>query len=907
MRQKYLPILLCGLLALLAIGALSYLAQRNSSGLQPDQAGAEKPDVGTADLLGDPGSTQEPSEAGLEDLAGGPPAGVRNQAEGLSSAWQIKGHARLGKTGSLRNTELNISVHPGRGTSAAPIAKHTLTTDAEGNFEWVTHDPDATVTVQVLPVIEDHACGEDKRMVVKGDPGPQDLEPYAYPLDSLVQGKVLDVQGMPLAGVEIFTLMAKVQTDSEGLYGIPVFANLGSVTLKAFKPGFAMEEVTVGGLQPGELSAPDMTLRSALSVTGTVGTKTGEPIPGARISLYPADRFFAFSDDAGRFQVEGLDPKAKRVPLSASKRGFLRKTKTVKPSNSEDGAPIEVDIVLEQGTFATGKVIDHLGNPVANATVNWGVHPNPRSPRTVYTDDMGAFSVGPIEAGKRSIWAKGPGLTLDFVRVDVPEPPAKMQPIEIVLSEGYSFMGRVVDENQAPIHAALIFSFIEGASNSDSEYYAAGGASTDAEGRFAFVNVRQPTITVGVFADGYERFEQTIAHGEEVTLNPQRSGGLAGIVVDGITGTPIDSFVVQVVPAELKAGDKRLPRMGNRWPRMGVSFKGGDGAWETGKESLIVGTVTGIDVRAEGYAPTTVRRAVVTPKTDTEPIRIKMYAGTTIQGYVVEASSGSPVANARIRRSTNNQFGGLGLDNSIETRSGPDGSFRLHGIPAGPMNLIVDETSLPNHIDGPFEVPQGSKQIERAIALPEGSSLSGNFLNSDGKAIAGKTIYLGSWDWVTEGILSYTQRSGTDGSFSFKDVMPGRYWLRGEANFPVPMGGFGSTHLIRIEQETPLVYDLQPKGQSTLRGTLGFDGNLPDSCVVKLLRIAESASGFPTIPTRIEYYEVRENRFTATHLEPGEWTASVVVDTPDGKLQASTSVQVPASGEITAHIELVRD
>ncbi|MEW4566963.1 hypothetical protein AB1L88_03760 [Tautonia sp. JC769] len=138
------------------------------------------------------------------------------------------------------------------------------------------------------------------------------------------------------------------------------------------------------------------------------------------------------------------------------------------------------------GTIS-GRVVDHLGDPVAGARVwAWAIRLREEVGETL-ADDQGRFRLGPIEAGEPlELWAEGPGLAreqrqgvLVFAGVDHEIEPFPLLP-------GTTMTGRAVDAEGRPIAGASIdlklYRHVLG--HTISSHQTEWTIEADAEGRF---------------------------------------------------------------------------------------------------------------------------------------------------------------------------------------------------------------------------------------------------------------------------------------------------------------------------------------------------------------------------------------------------------------------------------------
>ena len=124
-------------------------------------------------------------------------------------------------------------------------------------------------------------------------------------------------------------------------------------------------------------------------------------------------------DGAGRFKVEDLQPGS--YVFSATAPGFDRATDM--PLLLQPGEPLDITVQLAPLQALQGLVLDHVGQPVPDATVVVWPAGGPRNGETKEgtTDAEGLFSVQGLARGAWNVLATAPGLGTDSV-VDVQVP-----------------------------------------------------------------------------------------------------------------------------------------------------------------------------------------------------------------------------------------------------------------------------------------------------------------------------------------------------------------------------------------------------------------------------------------------------------------------------------------------------
>lgn len=818
--------------------------------------------------------------------------------------WSIAGRVRFGSYGTLPDAPVIVSLYAGLGVTGQPLVEARVRSDANGEFTWSGPAPTETVTLQVIAELDGHKVFPDVRTATVGDPGPRDLAPAAYVIDTWIKGLVVDTEGNGVAGARVITSLSEARTSDDGGYRVSTFSGYPVSTVRVIAAGYATEVLALGLLRAGDVEADTIELQREAAVRGRVVDASGAPISGAEVSCHLSRELRTTTAEDGRFRLGSLDPTEARSRISASATGYVSTTRTVTAETFGSAAEVEFDLVLLRGASVSGRVLDERGHGVVNAIVTWGGYPNSIGPRIVCTDERGAFTLKTVPSGRQSIWARRDGLSADKITVDVPGPGESLSTLEIVLRPGHRITGRVVDPAGRPVAGAQVR---PEPPRGSSEVYGGEEARTGSDGSFELRDLRAQQIDVRVYAEGLAMLQQSIRAGDDTTLRLEAPGGIAGLVVDGATGAPLDSFVVRLLPSRREARDRPLNGYGIDWARSGKSFRGTAGVWSTSSEKLDIGAVIDVEVSASGYASTLVERVVVSSNPVPSELRIELRDGVTLRGYVVDAATGVPLASARVRRFTpgDDRSGArYRADEGCVTRTDAAGSFRLERVPFGTMYLIVDETERPLAIDGPFDVTPPSSTVERTIAVTSGGQIVGRFLDGAGQPLSQQRVTLSALETPGDERPTYRARTDADGRFHFEHLVRGLYHLHGSVTEPGASlaVGAGLLRLVEVEDGHTLEVELQPRGRATINGAIEFDGVLPDSLRVEL-RPPQPAGG--QWASSVSYAGVRDGTFRAPFLEAGEWNVSVFHIDKDGELvTGGTNVQVPEEGTVEVRISL---
>lgn len=829
--------------------------------------------------------------------------GAANDA--WNDEWIVRGHVVRGDYSTYAGAPLALRLHAGLEVTRAPFVEVELEADERGRFAWKCDPPSQAVVVEVVPRLEDHFVRAATCVVFPGDPPPDDLAPWACSLEGRVEGRVVDVDGRPVPGAVVSTSISETTARPDGTYVLAVDPTYPSPSIRAAADGFTCGVVAVGALRSGNAVAPDLVLRAAIEVTGRVVDGRGEPVAGATVESHQRTLVSTTTDVSGEFRLGRIDPARDRTYLTVRMDGYRKSSVTV--DRAEAAAPLE--IVLLRGSRARGRVVTREGEPVPGALVSIGDVPRLDAPST-RTDAKGLFVLEGLPTGQALIGAVRSGYAAAEVRVVLPEDGETLEDVTVVLRSGDRLAGIVVDERGQPVAGAVVDPRASGGRGPWSGYVGPD-ARSDEDGRFELTSLRKKRFDAVVFAEGFTRLERRVVAGaEDVVLKLERAGALAGRVVDGATGAPIESFRIKLREPTLREGEERLSDYGVAWAQPGMSFTRTSGYWTTAGIEPKVGVVTGIEVSAEGYAPTRIDRAVIVADPEPDSIVVELGRGTRVTGSVIDSITREPLANVRVQRCEVAEVSGRMRyvpDASFVTTTDDRGRFVLESVCCGSMFLMATGSAVPLTFDGPFDVAVSDRLVERTVEVGSGARLHGAVVDGYGGGRPGRRVELVGLELPSPGLRLETT-TDANGEYSFRGLVPGLYRVS------LPLSGEAATQgndllrLIEIGDESSVELDLRPEGQATLSGRLEFEAELPDGLVVSLT----PGGGVGDVPRarsngylqRRRATKVESGRFSAAFLRPGPWTVRLRARTDAGSLSGSTHVIVPEHGTVDCVLEV---
>jgi len=703
----------------------------------------------------------------------------------------------------------------------------------------------------------------------EGNPAPQEPETPPERLLSIT-GQVIDADEQPVENAEVSVAGKAIVTfsDERGRFNLPGLSG-GAYSLEVFKAG--QGSAYAKDVQAGSTDVV-ITLEPAGRVRGHIYDKaTGQTIAAAEVSLVQQStnrsEATTLSQDDGSYSFVGIKPTWVYVV-----RGWYQGLA------STDSEPVAmrgidevsgIDIYLAKGHTVYGKVVDLAGKALANAIVTLdqsggGTSWNPKGHLAGTTRYDGAFSIEHVTAGKYWPTINVVGTQAISVGTEFMMPAdADLHDLTVVASvkEDGFVSGLVTDTDGKPIPGVNI------------DFYAGnigGTIHTREDGMYLIMGLGYAeTVHLEVKAGmvGYGREDREVpVNSEDVDFVLAKLGAIKGRVVDSVTQEPVTRF--QATWAE-------------GWPWKECNSPTGE--FELTDVAFPEAVLL---VRAEGYAMAKTPLSAPPGKT-VDGITVALSKGTEIAGIVVDASSGQPVPDARVKP-IGGDFRADAFD--YEPWWGPratvteaEGRFRLSDIePGATVDLVAYHKGYAAAFL--FGVVAGSGS-EVKLVLSPGSTLKGN-VRSGMEPVANAII---TAKWADAGGDSFEHMTraicNPAGEFQMRGLPAGEFWV---CCFEGPQPAW--VDRIRIAEGETIELIIQLADRGTIRGQVtGFSPGSVVSISVHCpgwpeeedMAVCDAEGNFEVIGLRSGEYTVRavqrseppleaEQNLT---LEPGQTSA----------------------------------
>ena len=290
----------------------------------------------------------------------------------------------------------------------------------------------------------------------------------------VLAGRVVDPEGQPLAGAEIWVVPRAPRdwisyykegpaavSGPDGQFTLTDLPREGGIGLDVCRKGFLAESRTI---REPDLEPLRIVLDPAVRIAGRVIDPTGAPVAGAQIrgwlsgespdrpvSIRPCRLLDATaeSDAAGQFILEALPPGWWTVRAEAA--GWLSaetERRHVLAGASLDG----VEIALGAGAVLAGRVLAPDGAPLAGAEVRaYGERSDPRA----VTAGDGTYHLPGVEPGERTVEATHPDHEFASRTLEVSSGENRLD-LQLGASRRSEIRGRVLGPDGRPLAGARV-------------------------------------------------------------------------------------------------------------------------------------------------------------------------------------------------------------------------------------------------------------------------------------------------------------------------------------------------------------------------------------------------------------------------------------------------------------------
>lgn len=682
-----------------------------------------------------------------------------------------------------------------------------------------------------------------------------------FDLAAAVTGYVIDDDGKPLPGVRVRAVAPESQeaqfarlasaTPDPAVLGEAKTNDAGAfivdtkrtpvVTLLLDAPGrvWTSEEV-VDGEDAGAFQ-----LRAAAMKKGRI-TAGGKPVANARVILNNA--FVVHTNDAGEYTAP--DPEGWLFRISVLHPDYA----LAEQVRLREWPPL--DVVLERGIAARGRVVDPAGQPVANATVLKDQWPVARSA------EDGTFTISHLDGAVTLLHVR------DGNRIGSAKPNA-----EVVVRPGATVAGTLrSSRDDAPVAGARVMLRGEGMS----PFHAT--AITDAKGSFVIDGAPADVV---VLSATHPAFSVTAAGDVRTAEGRRTDRALAATPLSRLAGIVVD--------------EQKKPVSGARVTFLGAgptAFTAPDGTFSRRVHVRERGTT--LDVMKASYAGATYGPVQAEPGEARGGLRIVLQRGTRFEFRLVDrqgvAVAGEPLVILRRGEAGERAIAmpvrcGMTAE-TASCRSDAEGKVAVN-VAAGAYDIRAGGVTTVEKRLVAQTLSAGESPL--TVELERGAVVEGRVVWSDGTAVT-----------VPATVSTGEGRGGTaqvvDGAFTLRNVAPGKVvltpqsgppsFLRGE---PVEVDAPASGVVLKLMRPGRI------EGRVTERDT---------QRAVRQFSVSGETRGGMRRGANAKAFTADDGRFVLEDVAPG--SLDVIVTAPGYVASTTGAVEVAEGKATTVEVTLER-
>lgn len=658
----------------------------------------------------------------------------------------------------------------------------TLTTDAKGVFSL-----DTLFVGKIYVTIEHPSFVPTVDCPIEIAPDGPTSKDFILGNGKRIVGSVCDAQKQPIAGATVTSGPKTTTTDATGEFELAGFgADTQSVSVYA--DGFLTNWASVNLAGSREEARITVELAKGGALTGDCLDETGKGIVGVEIKVFESyddsymyetgdTRFGTKTDQDGRWRVTGVGSRNwGGYRVRARKDGFAD-AYSKQVQISEEGATVEVRIVMTSGGTISGIVSDETGRPIEGAKValnpasvgEWSQQ-GKKSLNEALSDAEGRYSFTRLGEQSYYLSAVAKGFASQYKSDLKIVGRTILDSVNVTLERGEPLKGVVKSEDGLPVKDANV------TVQSRTSW---ANAVTDEHGEYAITNVGVGPFTANASAQGFsnDRKKDVYPDNGRIDFELKKNGYVWGKVIDAATNLPIKGASVELANANDKQGRRS-------WGRNSVSSTQTDreGKWkihfQDGSYKIIV--------NAKGYLTHEQTGISISLTAEPDEITVAMVSGGAVEGWVTD-DRGSPLQGVLVMASRQ----GMEAPEFIQgAQSEADGYFYFGSLKEGMYDFVFTlDQVMPPIYEKDIGVSSGS--------LPQLRIRSRRRAEIWVSAVGPNDQPL---EWLqfsvedpTGGFLAMNYARWLDGKSVFKPASQKWYWLQGRDGFRIadlPPGAF---------------------------------------------------------------------------------------------------------------------
>lgn len=651
----------------------------------------------------------------------------------------------------------------------------STTTKEDGRFEHRGFSPNTPITIHAQ---NERYTAEPIQNLTIGEEDLNDIKIVMEPGASIA-GVVVDKSGKPMTDVYVNARPTLggggggTSTNQEGQFTVSgLAAGTYSMMLQRRSSGYrpetrAGDPITLAKAQSLTGVRLVFSEETGLTISGRITNSKREPIKDAYVNVHSRNggsNGYAQSDADGRYEITGLQEGVHMLNAGHNEYSYARLEEVAAGSKN-------VDLVLDDHASIEGRVVDDRGRPLRTFQVGYfngnsdRIHPSMFQNMTTFFDDGGVFSLKRVNAGDVTVFAKAEGLAPALSFVPNVMPGKTVTGVEIRLQAGASVEGLVVDERGVPVAGARVY---PGEAPQD-EWMRNNtpGTTTDANGRFTLTSLSPDTESIGALHNDYPPVNAPVelvpGRSVYVEIRLSQGGSIDGRVT--VAGRPAQGQQVFCHNVSGGQSNHATTDPSGYYTISGLS----EGDYNVTASMRLEGGGN----RNSNQIAQVQMDMVTTVNFDFSP------GDAAIEGVVT--MGGRPMAEGHVAA----MVGSGGSMEHIATQLGPDGSYRIEGVPAGTVSLNVGARMNDQWQSRTVQVEAVSRRtVRRDIDFQEGVRVSGTVSGQAENDMVVVIALRGSVEipsisqslWSRFGSLVAGQTQvAQDGAFEIQGIEPGEY------------------------------------------------------------------------------------------------------------------------------------
>lgn len=424
----------------------------------------------------------------------------------------------------------------------------------------------------------------------------------------------------------------------------------------------------------------------------------------------------------------------------------------------------------------TGVVFGPDKKPVARAKVRWGPHEDSNTIETK-TDAEGRFRLSPVSSESNVVWVVpedgplAPGVATAAAGGD--------QDVQIELEKGHTVSGVVQDDQGAPFAGVMVLPVVNGVGQRGAALWERK-ATTDDKGRFVVAGLPDQGARFTFLREGVSDLrDHDLELDKECVVVMSAAGAVRGKVID-FEGKPVRNFRVLLNISRERKPDDQYGSFFAGYCGIGLTYSSDDGSFLV--RNLNAGSVQRVTVLAPGFGEATIDRVVAEPLSRLTPEKAVTFfvkKPHTLRVHITDEASGAPIGGAQVAL----MFEGPGVEDhfawgyhdaawgdSVHARSDDKGVADFTPLVFGEGVLVL---RAPGHCRKAVGWRDGKADVTVKLA-PE-AVISGRLIDEKtGKPIEQANVSLTGQDG---GQMSASVSAGDDGHFQIGELPAGEYTL----------------------------------------------------------------------------------------------------------------------------------